>query len=252
MNAIFYIHHCNEEFAQKNFLNIKELNPGWDVYSIGFKGNNLLPGSLYAEKDEYAIFDASKIHNVGKLTKWEIEWMSADLLCCEAYTHKPQYDYYFFIEWDTICNVPVLDFFDIEGCEYLGSNVRSNPPQDWIWIKCYEEFLHQYRDVSIYDHEYGDGGQTACMCFNNATLKNYKNEIIKNKYLYDNMFSELRLGTVLKKYTTLKNLRPDILDYISWTSDWITYDFSKPYFYHPKQDLDKLHGNYGLIKNEYH
>ena len=57
------------------------------------------------------------------------------------------------------------------------------------------------------------------------------------------MFSELRMGTILKKYTTLKNIREDIFNYVSWTTDDITYDFEKPYFYHPARTSTGGHWN---------
>ena len=226
MNAIFYTLHYEDEFVRDTFKKLQKLNPQWDIHSIGFKGNKLLPGSLIAKKDKYPSNSCIE----GALP---VEWSEADLLFCEAYRHKPKYDYYFFVEYDTIFNVPVLDFFDIEGEDFLGCNVDNNPGQAWVWIQKFESFIDQHRDVSMYDDDYGAGGQTTCVSFNNSTLKNYRNEIIKNKYFYEHMFSELRLGTVLKKYTTLKNIRSDISDYVSWTTDDITYNFKKPYFYHP-------------------
>ena len=226
MNAIFYTHHYQDDFVRDTFKNLQRLNPEWDIYSIGFEGNILLPDALLAKKDNYPTFAQQLITN-------PVEWAQADLLFCEAYRHKPDYDYYFFIEYDTMFNVSVLDFFDIEGEDFLGCNINNSPGQDWFWVQLFEDFVEQYRDISIYDHDYADAGQTTCMSFNNKTLKNYRNELIKNKYLYENMFSELRLGTVLKKYTTLQNIRSDISNYISWNPDRITYNFKKPYFYHP-------------------
>ena len=229
MNAIFFTHHYCDDFVEENFKKLQQLNPEWDVYSIGFSGNKLLPLSLIANKNKYP----SNLPEYGAEDWMPYEWTEADLLFCEAYKHKPKYDYYFFLEYDTIFNVPVLDFFNIEGEDFQGCNVRNNPSYDWTWIQDFEKFISKHSDISIYDPDYGDGGQTTCVSFNNSTLKNYSNEIITNKYLYENMFSELRMGTILKKYTTLKNIRKDIFNYVSWTIDDITYDFEKPYFYHP-------------------
>lgn len=226
MNAIFYTHHYRDGFVDDNFKKLRQLNVEWDIYSIGFKGNTLLPGSLIANKDKYPT-------NARIKDALPIEWSEADLLFCEAYRHKPNYNYYFFIEYDTIFNVPVLDFFNIEGEDFLGCNVDSNPGLDWIWIQNFERFIERHKDVALYDDSYGSGGQTTCVSFNNIMLRYYRNELIKNKDYYESMFSELRLGTVLKKYTTLRNIRSDISNYISWNPDWITFNFKKPYFYHP-------------------
>ncbi len=200
MNAIFFTHHYCDDFVEENFKKLQQLNPEWDVYSIGFSGNKLLPLSLIANKNKYP----SNLPEYGAE-----DWMP----------------------------------YEIEGEDFQGCNVRNNPSYDWTWIQDFEKFISKHSDISIYDPDYGDGGQTTCVSFNNSTLKNYSNEIITNKYLYENMFSELRMGTILKKYTTLKNIREDISNYVSWTTDDITYDFEKPYFYHPSRTSTGGHWN---------
>ena len=60
------------------------------------------------------------------------------------------------------------------------------------------------------------------------------------------MFSELRGGTVIKKYTELIRSRPDIADYISWRKDDLKFGKEK-YFYHPIKNFKELQ----LCKNEY-
>ena len=216
MNAAFFLHYYVDDCIKERFKRFKKLNKDWDVYSIGFEGNDLLVDSLIAKKELYP--------------QSSDDWCSADLLFCESYRYKSNYDNYFFLEYDTIFNVPILDFFDISDDDFLGSNIRHTPPSDWIWIKEYEGSCF---DIDVCMDDYGDGGQTTCCVFNNKTLKFYKSKLVENKQLYENMFSELRLGTILKKYTTLKNIRPDILNYVSWDPTQINVNTDQSYFYHP-------------------
>jgi len=90
MNAIFFTHHYCDDFVEENFKKLQQLNPEWDVYSIGFSGNKLLPLSLIANKNKYP----SNLPEYGAEDWMPYEWTEADLLFCEAYKHKPKYDYY--------------------------------------------------------------------------------------------------------------------------------------------------------------
>jgi len=60
------------------------------------------------------------------------------------------------------------------------------------------------------------------------------NLMINNPRQYDNMFSELRLGTLLQQsgYTLNKPFL-NSESYINWNIDFITFDPSKFGYYHP-------------------
>jgi hypothetical protein len=47
------------------------------------------------------------------------------------------------------------------------------------------------------------------------------------------MLSEVRGGTLVSQFTTLKKGKHDIEKYISWTGKDITIDLSISHFYHP-------------------
>ena len=47
------------------------------------------------------------------------------------------------------------------------------------------------------------------------------------------MLSEVRGGTLVSQFTTLKKGRHDIEKYISWTQHDIKVNSTIPYFYHP-------------------
>jgi hypothetical protein len=49
------------------------------------------------------------------------------------------------------------------------------------------------------------------------------------------MLSEVRGGTLVSQFTSLKKGRRDIQKYISWTPDDINIELSKPHFYHPSK-----------------
>ena len=67
----------------------------------------------------------------------------------------------------------------------------------------------------------------------NDIIRKCSNEVISNKHLYNNMLSEVRGGTLVSQFTSLKKGREDINDFISWTPDDININTNQPHFYHP-------------------
>ena len=47
------------------------------------------------------------------------------------------------------------------------------------------------------------------------------------------MLSEIRAGTLVNQFTTLKKGREDINNFISWTANDINLNLNQSYFYHP-------------------
>jgi hypothetical protein len=75
---------------------------------------------------------------------------------------------------------------------------------------------------------------TSGILFTRSVLSSMVTLIINNPRQYDNMFSELRLGTLLQQsgYTLNKPFL-NSESYINWNIDSITFDPSKPRYYHP-------------------
>lgn len=226
--AIFFTHYKVGTLEKINSGHIEDLNPDWDFYTIGFEGHNLLGGSLIANRTPYP-------NNVGLSVYSNIgmppDWYDCDLLFCEAQRLKPKYKHYFFIEYDTICNVPIEDFFDIRG-DFFGSNVEIDV-KDWEWVQRYKNFDNSK------DMDFAGSGQSTAVYFSSSILKKYRTEITKNRRLYSNMLCELRLGTIMKKLGVLKNSREDINRYINWSTEELYIDTNIDYFYHPVKQFIK-------------
>jgi len=220
---IFSHHYFNDEIIDR-FYNLKNLNPHWDIVSIGFEGYNLLKDSIYIKKDIYPSNKDIQYYVQNK----SLDWFDGDLCLYDVYTKLPEYDEYFLYEYDTICNVSIESFFDT-SLDFFGSTICNPGREDWEWVKLYRQ--HNNHNV-IFDKIYSCG-QTTTIYFKNHILKQCVDELNKNKHLYSNMFSEIRCGTLVNQFTTLKKGRDDISRYISWTANYITLEKNIPYFYHP-------------------
>jgi hypothetical protein len=221
---IIFSHHYVDDIVIERFNNLKNLNPTWDIVSIGFDGYNLIPNSLVINKEKYPTNKAINYYVLNK----SIDWFDCDLFAYDAYLQMPTYDEYFLYEYDTICNVPIESFFNT-NVDFFGNRICDPSSEDWEWIKLYRKHnSHHIKFSALYAY-----GQSTCVYFKNYILGKCVNEVLTNKHLYDNMFCEVRGGTLVSKFTTLKKGREDIQKYISWTSDDIAIDLNQNYFYHP-------------------
>ena len=230
---IIFTHHFVDDFVLWNFKNLKNLNPDWLVLPIGFEGHQLLSGSSVASKDNYP---NNKL--LARYRKKSEEWLSPDLLLWEAYRQNPHYDEYFLYEYDTVCNVSIDSFFDT-NLDFFCPSVHCNTPSDqhW-WVSPYRTF----NPLNVRNRLLYTVGQYTCLYFKNCVLKSSYEEVTANPRLYDNLLSEIRTGTIVKKFTDLKNGHEGMNNFINWKP--IEMDFSKEYFYHPVKsfsDMGKAH-----------
>jgi len=220
---IFSHHYFNDEIIDR-FNNLKKLNPTWDIVSIGFEGYNLLKDSIYIKKDIYPSNKDIQYY----VPNNSLDWFECDLFLYDGYRQCPNYDAYFLYEYDTICNVNIDNFFNT-NIDSFGNNIKTPAEETWEWIKLYRKhnnFQSHFKQLYSF-------GQSTCIYVNNDILKKCADEIIINKNLYNNMFCEVRGGTLINQFTTLKKGRDNISRYISWTNNDITLDKTIPYFYHP-------------------
>lgn len=226
---ILFSHHYVDDIVIERFENLKKLNPNWDVFPIGFENYNLLKNSLIVDKSKYP-------NNEGLIyfvPKYNINWFEPDLFIYEGYYQKPEYDEYFLYEYDTICNISIEEFFNT-NVDFFGSTICNPGEETWDWVKLYRKHNpHNTRFKNIYSY-----GQSTCIYFKKHILKQCVEEVMINKHFYNNMLSEIRAGTLVSQFTTLKMGREDIRSYISWTSDDITINMDQPYFYHPIKHRD--------------
>ncbi len=221
---ILFSHHYVDDTIIDRFNNLKKFNPTWDICPIGFDGYSLLPDSLITNKEKYP----TNYELVQYSDNKNVDWADPDLFLYEGYLQRPNYDSYFLYEYDTICNVSIDSFFRTD-LDFFGNYISSPASEKWYWVEKYR--LHNFENVNL-QTLYGYGAST-CIYVNNHILSKCVNEVLTNKHLYCNMLSEIRGGTLVSKFTTLKKGKEDIEKYISWNPTLIDIDKTKDYFYHP-------------------
>ena len=221
---VLFSHHYVDDIVIERFNNLKNLNPTWDIIPIGFEGYNLLDGSIILNNDKFP----SNQELVYFAPKYHVNWFEPDLFIYESYYQRPDYDEYFLYEYDTICNVSIEEFFNT-NVDFFGNTICNPGDETWDWVKLYRKHnLYNTRFKKIYSY-----GQSTCIYFKKEILKQCVEEVIKNKHFYDNMLSEIRAGTLVNQFTTLKKGREDINNFISWTTNDINLNLNQSYFYHP-------------------
>lgn len=220
---LFSHHFVNIEIIDR-FNHLKKLNPTWDLVPIGFEGYNLLPNSIITNKDKYP--SNKDLHYFASYN--HLDWFQCDLFLYEGYQQRPYYDRYFLYEYDTICNVSIDHFFNT-NFDFFGNNIENPANEMWDWVKLYRKHnIYQSHFKELYSY-----GQSTCIYITNDILKKCVKEVITNKHLYNNMFCEIRGGTIINQFTNLKKGNCNIQKYISWNKDLISIDKTTDYFYHP-------------------
>lgn len=236
---IIFTHFRNSEFEILNFDHVKKLNPDWDIVSVGFEGNELLDNSIYVSYDKYPRnIELAKITGAGENYTNRENWLSCDILIAETYNNFPNYDGYFLYEFDTISNVPIDYFFKLNK-DFLGNNCGENIENGgWEWVEYYRK-VGGRKNIKL-----GTAGQNTCMYFSNRAIKHFYDEMILNKNtIYNNMLSEMRIGTIIQQKFKINKIRKDINLYVSSNSadpHLKNIKFSDSYFYHPVKSIDIL------------
>lgn len=221
---ILFSHYYVNNIIIERFKNLKRLNTDWDIKPIGFSGYNLLNDSIKIDRDRYPTNNNIQYY----VPENNIDWFNGDLCLYESYIKFPDYDEYFLYEYDTICNVSIENFFDTT-VDFFGSTICNPATEEWEWVKLYRK----HNTNNTYFKTLYSCGQTTCVYFKNKILRQCTEELFNNKHLYDNMFSEVRCGTIVNKFATLNKGRTDIDGFIGWTPIDIQIDLNQPYFYHP-------------------
>jgi hypothetical protein len=127
----------------------------------------------------------------------------------------------------------VDDFFPfIKYYDFFGNNcfTISNDDESWEFVKIYKKYGGEMQNLASY-------GQSCCVFFTNDILKKVTEEILQNSVLYSDMLSELRCGTIVNKFTTIKKARDDIRDFVWWNNTDLVFGKGH-YFYHPIKGFD--------------
>jgi hypothetical protein len=230
MKLAIFSHHFVNDFVKWNFANLRRLNPTWDVISIGFDNYNLLQDSLVVDKSIYPsnsrLAQAFKTYNE--------DWCDPDFFLYEAYRRRPNYDGYFLCEYDTVGNTAINDFFDT-SVDFFGNNISQPVDESWYWVEQYRR-LNDFAEENL---NLATCGQLACVYASARVAKLCYEEVTRNKRIYDDMLSELRLGTIVSKFCKMDKARMDIRDYIWWERAGLRFG-RKKWFYHPVKTMSQL------------
>jgi len=222
--CILFLHYLNDDVTINHYELLKKYNPTKNIYPIGFENHNLIDGSHVVRKSE--LYPKNDIIN--KNCKKEY-WTEADLLIYDFYLKYPNLPTYLVMEWDTYCNCSLEDFYgnSLNMSNFSHGIADKENLETWYWYT-------QLSDSQKLIPNIGGIGPKSGLYFTNNVLSSIVNLMIKNPRQYDNMFSELRLGTLLQQsgYTLNKPFL-NSESYINWNIDYITFDPLKPGYYHP-------------------
>lgn len=228
--GILFTHHQIDEATLYNLKSLKKHNPNKKIYTIGFKRKNLIAGSFIVDDNqEYLPKNSSEIKSLG-----HSDWTQADLLIYDfVYHNKLLHDKYLIIEWDTYCNCSIEEFYgDALNKESFGHIVHDANIENWYWFK----ILNENQKKSI--QKFGGYTPTSGLLFSKNTLLKINDLIIDNPRKYDNMFSELRLGS-LTKAAGVELDKPFLNSekYINWSFRLIDFKKTKKGYYHPIKQI---------------
>jgi predicted small secreted protein len=222
--CILFLHYQNDNVTIQNYNLLKKNNPTKNVYSIGFENHNLIDGSHIVYRNQ--LYPQNK--DLNSICKKEY-WSEADLLIYDFYINNSNASKYLVIEWDTYCNCSLEDFYgnSLNMSNFSHGIAEKENLENWHWYT-------QLSDSQKLIHNIGGIGPTSGLFFTKSVLSSMVDLMINNPRQYDNMFSELRLGTLLQQsgYTLNKPFL-NSESYINWNIDSITFDPSKPGYYHP-------------------
>ena len=131
-------HHKVDELTIDRFNLVKRLNPTWDVVSVRFNGYDLLPNSLFVNREIYPknkeLVEVDNLHNE--------DWSNPDFFLYSGYSEFSNYDEYFLYEYDTISNVGIEEFFNTD-VDFFGNGIRSPADEEWWWVKQYRKLNNE-------------------------------------------------------------------------------------------------------------
>ena len=224
--AILFTHHNNGAVTVNNFNRIKQFNPNKSIYSVGFKNNNLLENSFIVD-DEQEYLPKNFIFGSESKRK---QWTQADLLMYDFIYHNDlPHDKYLIIEWDTYCNCSIEEFYgEALDKETFGHTVHNPVEEDWNW---YRDLTQEQKDSLPF---FGGYTPTSGLLMSKTILTKINQLILDNPRKYDNMFSELRLGSLIRiAGYSLDTPFENSENFMNWNGGKIIFDKTKNGYYHP-------------------
>jgi hypothetical protein len=225
---ILFLHCSTSDVTIQNYELIKKHNPNKKIYPIGFENHDLLNGSHIVErKQEYP---NNCILNEMCGNEY---WSEADLLIYDFYIHYPTLPSYLVLEWDTYCNCSLESFYNTSLNLDTFSHIihTESDINGWYW---YDMLTDEQKLIP----NIGGTTPTSGLFFKNSVLSDITKKLLEKPHYYNNMFSELRLGTLLQQ-SGYKLTTPfiDSDRYINWDFENIVFDPTQNGYYHPIKTL---------------
>jgi hypothetical protein len=223
--CILFLHYSNDDVTIKHYELLKKYNPTKNIYPIGFENHNLIDGSHIVCKKE--LYPKNNILN--KTCKREY-WSEADLLIYDfIYHNNLPHDKYLIIEWDTYCNCSIEEFYgEALSKETFGHTVHNPVEEDWNW---YRDLTQGQKDNLAF---FGGYTPTSGLLISKEILIKINQLILDNPRKYDNIFSELRLGSLIKIAGHSLNIPfENSENFMNWNGGKIIFDKTKNGYYHP-------------------
>lgn len=222
--CILYLHHSTDALTVEHYNLVKKHNPDKDVYPVGFANHSLLDNS-------HVVFKSEKYPQNDSLNKKISSeyWSEADLLIYDFYLSNPNLPIYFILEYDTYCNCSIEKFYghslNMDAFSHIIHTKEDVCKWDWHAVLSDEQ-----KKMS------GLGGMspTSGLLFKNSVLSKMLDVVLSSPRKYDNMFSELRLGTLLQQCGyILKTPFINSHHYINWNCTDVIFNLNEPGYYHP-------------------
>ncbi len=222
--CILFLHYSVNDVTIQNYELLKKYNPTKNIYPVGFENHNLISGSHIVSKKD--LYPKNNILNENKKIEY---WSEADLLIYDFYLNYPNLPTYLVIEWDTYSNCSLETFYSnaLNMTHFSHMIYPQEKLNDWYW---YTQLSENQKLTS----NIGGMGPTSGLFFTKSVLSSMVNRMYDNPRLYDNMFSEIRLGTLLQQSGyTLQKPFTESDNYINWKYENITFDKNVNGYYHP-------------------
>jgi hypothetical protein len=227
-DCIIFLHHKTCDVTLNNLKQMKYHNPNKKLYTVGFDGFELIENSHIVDKNSVVYPNNDMMISNNK--DW-LYWSEADLLIYNFYINYPNYARYIITEWDVYCNCSAEEFYgDLYYEDILAHGVVNDTNiKDWSW---YYFLNDQQRNIPNLG-----GIGPVLIVFSNKALNDITNLATKNPRYYDNMFSELRMGTLASHcgYVPKQFMTNDT--FVSWKYEFIKFDANVRGWYHPIKTL---------------
>jgi len=224
--CILFLHHNTTDVTINNFNLISKYNPTKNIYPVGFAGNDLIDRSHIVKRSKDIWPSNEFLYK--KIKNKPLDWCEVDILIYDFFIHYPRLPIYFVLEWDTYCNCSLEEFYgnNLKLSNFANRIVTNEKLDDWVW---YQHLSNDQKKINNIGGMY----PTTCMMFSNKLLTSMVNNVRLTPRIYDNMFSELRLGTLVQHSGyTLNEICDENISYSEYEGD-----LNKIGYYHSVKKL---------------